>query len=328
MAVTVKDVALKAGVSTATVSRVLNNEAGIKPGTRKKVENAISSTGYRINKAARSLKTSRTGTIGLIVPELVNDFFMTVARGVEDEVRNSGYGMIICNANEEKAWEEDRIDLLIEQCVDGVIIIPSSSEGEHFNKLRNADIPVVMVDRIVKRFKADAVLADNSSGAYQAVEHLISSGCRRFGFIGGSLDLSNFNERFEGFKRALNDNSIPIERDIIKLGDIHIDSGWHLMKELMNNDRPPQNIFIANYFLHVGATKYLIENSDIISKDIRIAGFDDMALSSILGFSSVTVSQPMREMGKAAAELLLQRIENSSPSSFRQIRLNTNLVIH
>ncbi|MBI9107883.1 MAG: LacI family DNA-binding transcriptional regulator [Spirochaetales bacterium] len=328
MAITVKDVALKAGVSTATVSRVLNNDPGIKPQTRKKVKTAILDTGYRMNKAARSLKTSRTGTIGLLVPELVNDFFMTVAQGVEDELHNSGYGMIICNANENRRDEEDRINLLIEQCVDGVIIIPASSEGRHFNKLRRAGIPVVMVDRLVEGFEADAVLADNVNGAYSAVAHLISSGCRRFGFIGGSLELSNFSERFEGFKRALTDYNIPVEEPIIKFGDVHVESGYDLMEELMNQDNPPQNIFIANYFLHVGATKYLLNNRETASSEIRIAGFDDMALSSILGFSSVTVSQPMREMGRRAAALLLRRINTKTPAPCQLIRLKTSLVTH
>jgi LacI family transcriptional regulator len=307
---------------------VLNNDPKIKAETREKVETAIKSTNYRINKAARSLKTSRTGTIGLLVPELVNDFFMTVAQGVEDELRNSGYGVIICNANEDRGYEEDRINLLIEQCVDGVIIIPASSKGSHFKKLSRAGIPVVMVDRLVSSFETDAVLADNINGAYRAVEHLISSGCRRFGFIGGSLELSNFSERFEGFKRALTDYNLPIEDEIIKFGDVHIESGYKLMEELMQQDNPPQNIFIANYFLHVGATKYLLNNREKTSSSIRIAGFDDMALSSILGFSSVTVSQPMREMGQKAAEMLLRRIKSSDDAPKQLIRLKTTLVKH
>ena len=328
MGVTVKDVAHRAGVSTATVSRVLNNDSRIKPETRKRVEDAIKTTGYRLNKAARSLKTSRTGTIGLIVPELVNDFFMTVARGIEDELRGFGYGVIICNANENRADEEDRIELLIEQCVDGAIIIPAGNDGRHFNRLSDAGIPIVTVDRLVGNFETDAVLADNINGAYEAVEYLINNGSRRFGFIGGSLELSNFRERFEGFNRALSDYSIELEDDIIKFGDVHVDSGYRLMAELMNTPSPPENIFIANYFLHVGAAKYLFQNRDSRSGRIRIAGFDDMALSSILGFSSVTVSQPMREMGMTAAKLLRGRIDGTDSSPPRLIRLKTRLITH
>ena len=329
MAVTVKEVARHAGVSTATVSRVLNNEPGIREDTRSRVLDSIKKTGYRLNKAARSLKTSRSGTIGLLVPELVNDFFMTVAQGVEDVLRTEGYGVIICNANEDVRYEEDRINLLIEQCVDGVIIIPASAEGRHFNRLKEAGIPVVMVDRLVNGFEADAVLTDNINGAYSAMEELISSGCRRFGFIGGSLELSNFKERFEGFTRALNDYSIDIEEDIIKFGDVHIDSGYRLMQELMSSSNPPDHVFIANYYLQVGATKYLIENANSDRKLIHIAGFDDMSLSSILGFSSITVSQPMQLMGHKAAELLINRITSADKTEqTRLIRLKATLIHH
>ncbi len=333
MAITVKDVAAHAGVSTATVSRVLNNDPGIKPETRRRVKESIKNTGYRINKAARSLKTSRTGTVGLLVPELANDFFMTVAQGVEDVLRTRGYGVIICNANEDEKYEQDRIDLLIEQCVDGAIIIPASSAGAHFNRLPEAGIPVVLVDRLVDDFNSDAVLADNINGTYSAVVHLIETGCKRFGFIGGSLELSNFRERYEGFKRALSDYNIALEDEIIKFGNVHINSGYELMKELMIGPNPPENVFIANYFLQVGATKFLIENNNRVQPGIRIAGFDDMSLSSILGFSSITVSQPMHSMGEKAAEMLLERIEEFASGSTqicpsRFIRLKTGLIEH
>ncbi len=328
MAITVKEVAVHAGVSTATVSRVLNNDPGIKPSTREKVLKAIKDTGYRMNRAARSLKTSRTGTVGLLVPELVNDFFMTVAKGVEDELRAYGYGVILCNANENTDDEKDRIELLIEQCVDGVIIIPVGSKGNHFNLLSRTETPVVLVDRLVEDFSSDAVLADNISGAFSAVEKLIADGCRRFGFIGGSLDLSNFRERYEGFQKALDAHGIKPEPEIIKFGDVHIESGYRFMKELMEAPSPPENVFIANYFLHVGAAKFLFEHKNELPCDIRIAGFDDMALSSILGFSSVTVSQPMLEMGKTAANLLMRRIKKETEECCSIIRLETSLIEH
>ena len=328
MAITVKDVAEKAGVSTATVSRVLNKDPGIKPVTRKKVMEAITATGYRLNRAARSLKTSRTGTVGLLVPELVNDFFMTVASGVEDELRSRGYGVILCNSNENITDEKDRMKLLIEQCVDGAIIIPVSSEGSHFNILKEASIPVVLVDRMAKGFESDAVLADNIGGTVKAVETLISDGCSRFGYIGGSLDLSNFRERYEGFTGALEKHGIAPEEEIVKIGDLHIESGYRFMGELMSSSEPPGTVFIANYYLHVGAVKYLIEHKESIPGDIRIASFDDMGLSSILGFSAVTVSQPMPEMGKRAADLIMRRIQGEADESFSTIRLETTLIRH
>ncbi|MBI9101771.1 MAG: LacI family DNA-binding transcriptional regulator [Spirochaetales bacterium] len=334
MAIRIKDVAEKAGVSTATVSRVLNNDPKIAEKTKKKVLKAIHETGYRMNNVARSLKTSRTRTIGFLAPELVNDFFMTIAQGVEDELKDSGYSLIVCNSNESSHEEEKRIELLAEMCVDGVIIIPSSSRGEHYNRLKNMNIPAVLVDRLVDDFESDAVLVDNLQGAYKAMEYLINKDNSEFGFIGGDLSLSNFRERYEGFCLALEYNNIPKNPDYIKLGDCHIESGYKMMEELMNQPHPPAHIFIANYFMHVGATKYLTSHG-YASKagnqtaPVHIASFDDMTLSPILGFSDLTVSQPMKVMGREAARLLLERISGENEiEENRIVRLETNLVTH
>jgi len=334
MASRIKDVAEKAGVSTATVSRVLNDDPKITEKTRNKVLEAINETGYRMNNVARSLKTSRTRTIGFLAPELVNDFFMTIAQGVEDELKGSGYSLIVCNANENSHEEERRIELLAEMCVDGVIIIPSSSRGDHYNRLKNMNIPAVLVDRLVDDFESDAVLVDNLQGAYKAMEYLISKDNSDFGFIGGDLSFSNFRERYEGFCLALEYNNIPKNPDYIKLGDCHIESGYRMMEELMDLTPPPSHIFIANYFLHVGATKYLTSHgysnrSDPPEEPVRIASFDDMTLSPILGFSDLTVSQPMKEMGREAARLLIARISGKDDTRENTIRrLETELITH
>lgn len=328
MAVRVKDVAQAAGVSTATVSRVLNDDPRIADGTRKKVLTAIEATGYRMNNVARSLKTRKTRTIGFLVPELANDFYMTIAQGVEDQLKESGYSVLVCNANESADQEKGRIDLLIEMCVDGVIIIPSTSDGTSFKRLTELNIPTVLVDRLAEPFAGDAVLADNVGGTYAAMEHLIDKGCRRFGFIGGDLSLTSFHERYDGFRLALKDYQIPLDEEIIRFGHYHVDTGYTLMGELMDLPDPPHHIFIANYFMHVGATKYLIEHRDRIPEPVSIAGFDDMALSSILGFSSLTISQPMNRMGREAAHLLLRRL-GGDKEDFPQVRrLKTELIVH
>ncbi len=327
MAIRIKDVAEKAGVSTASVSRVLNNDPRIAEKTRTRVLKAIDETGYRMNNVARSLKTRRSRTIGFLAPEIVNDFFMTIAQGVEDELKGSGYSLLVCNANEDREEEERRLNLLVEMCVDGVIIIPSSSSGSHYRKLTRMNIPVVLVDRLVKDFDSDAVLVENLKGACRAMEYLIERNFNDFGFIGGDLSLSNFKERYDGFCLALKKNNLPMNPDFIKIGNCHIDSGYELMKELMNQQTCPSHVFIANYFLHVGATKYLTSREYKKKTDIHIASFDDMTLSPILGFSSLTVAQPMKEMGTEAARMILSRItETGIPESHRIRRLETNLI--
>lgn len=326
MPVTVKDVARLAGVSTATVSRVVNNDSRISKKTREKVLSCINELDYKTNNIARSLKTSKSYTVGFICPEIPNDFFMSIAKGVEDELRKQGYSMIICNSNESIEEEKERIKLMSSKCVDGVIIIPVSDEGAHFNQIKEMDLPVVLVDRLVENFTADAVLVDNINGCYDAVEFLISQGQRRIGFIGGDMRTTSARERYEGYKRALTDYCIPHEEEIVRFGDFSTRSGYELMRELMNIKEPPTFIFISNYFMHVGATKYLMQNRELLKQSVEIASFDDMDLSSILGFSRLRVKQPMTDIGSKAAELLLNRI-NKEESAFPQvIRLKTKLV--
>lgn len=327
MAATVKDVARLAGVSTATVSRVINDDPRISDKTKNKVLDSINKLDYKINNIARSLKTSKTFTIGFICPEISNNFFMSVAKGVEDELRKFGYSVIICNSNENVEEEKERIKLLSEKCIDGIILIPTSNEGAHFNQLKDINIPVVLVDRLVDDFNADAVLVDNINGSYSAIEHLINKGKRRIGYIGGDLRLTTAKEREEGYRRALKDYCVNIEEEIVKNGDFHIQSGYALMKELMDLNDPPLDVFIANYFMHLGATKYLVEHKGRMNNPISISSFDDMELSQILGFASVIVAQPMMEIGNKAANLLMNRINGDSLFFPQVVRLKTNLIV-
>lgn len=326
MAVTVKDVAKAAGVSAATVSRVVNDDPRISDKTREKVLRSIENLGYKLNSIARSLKTNKSYTIGFISPEIPNDFFMSIAKGVEDECRKHGYNIIICNSNESIEEEIDRIHLLGQKCVDGIILIPATAEGAHYAQIKDMNVPVVLADRLVKDFEADAVLVDNINGSYSAVEYLISQGERRIGFIGGDVRITSAGERYEGYRRALADYRIPLEEDIVKFGDFHVPGGYQLMKELMQLPNPPAYVFISNYFMHVGATKFLFEHKGELKQPVSIASFDDMELSSILGFCSVRVAQPMMEIGSKAAQLLLSRINQEEMPCPQILRLKTRLV--
>jgi LacI family transcriptional regulator len=326
MPVTIKDVAKLSQVSTATVSRVINDEPRVSKKTKEKVLNTIHQLDYKVNKIARSLKTNKTYTIGFICPELANSFFMTVAKGVEDELRKQGYSVIICNSNDSAGEEKERIKLLLEKCVDGVIIIPATSEGAHYNRLKDQGVPVVLVDRLVENFVADAVLVDNTNGSYAAVEFLINQGHQRIGYIGGDIRITSARERDAGYKRALEDYCIPVDPEIVKYGDFHVESGYQKMKELMETINPPGFVFISNYYMHVGATKYLIENKNALKKSVLIASFDDMDLSAILGFCNVRVGQPMSEIGNKAAQMLLSRIHLEKQSFPQVVRLKTNLI--
>lgn len=328
MAATVKDVARLAGVSTATVSRVINNDSRISSATREKVLKCMAELDYKLNGIARSLKTNKSYTIGFLCPELTNTFFMAVAKGVEDELKKYGYSVLICNSNESVTVERERVELLMEKCVDGLIVIPASSEGAHLTRLREKGMPVVLVDRLVEDFSTDAVLVDNINGSYAAIEHLIGEGYRRIGYIGGDERLTSARERDEGYRRAHMDYRIPIEEEIVKRGDFHAESGYRKMKELMELENPPEYVFITNYYMHAGAAKYLMENENCLKKPVFIASFDDIELASLLGFCRLLVGQPMIEIGSRAARLILSRINGEALSYPQVVRLKTNLIFN
>ncbi len=314
MSVSAKDVAKHANVSPSTVSRVINGDPRISEKTRDKVLKWVKKLDYRVNTIARSLKTNLTHTVGFIAPEISEEFFMRVAKGAEQVLQEAGYSLIICNSNNSIVDETARIELLREKQVDGVIIIPSTADGENFEILRDNNIPVVLADRYVTNFEADIVLVDNVNGVYSVIEHLINQNATRIGFIGGERDLTNAQERYEGYVRALRDYNIPLDESLIKFGDFHIQSGYDMTRELMTQENPPDHLFISNYYMHVGAVKYFIETEKKPPFKPTITSFDDMHLSSLLGHADVTVAQPVIEIGQIAAELLLNRIHQKEES--------------
>lgn len=315
MTVTAKDVAKLASVSPSTVSRVINNDKRISKATRNRVFNCIKKLDYKVNNIARSLKINKTFTIGFVAPEISEEFFMRVAKGAEDYLSKYGYSLIICNASDSAKIEADKIQLLYEKQVDGVIAVPSENTGKGFEILRKNDIPIVFADRYVDNFKADTVLVDNVNGTYRAIEHMINKGAKRIGFIGGTSELSNAKERYKGYLRAMEDYNIPIDSDLLKFGDFHIQSGYDLTKVLLKSKNPPGYLFVSNYYMHVGAIQYLIEQQKKKDLKIEMASFDDMQLTALLGFASITVAQPIIEIGRTAAKVLLDRISGENTNA-------------
>jgi len=322
---TVKDVALKSGVSTATVSRVVNQDSRISPATADRVRQAIAELGYTPNHFARGLKTSRSLTIGFIAPEFTNDFFMGIAHGVENRLRQDGFSLIICNSAESQLEEEARLRLLLDRGVDGIILIPAGSSGRHLEAVAWRGVPVVLVDRLVEGFSTDSVLVDNVNGTYQAMETLIKEGNRKIGFIGGDQRLTSAQERYDGYRRALEDYRLPLDPSVVRFGNFHVESGYELMKELFSLEERPTCIFISNYFMHVGATRFLMEQKGQQAWSPSIISFDEMELSFTLAFCAMVIRQPIADIGKQAAEFLLSRIAGEAGGP-RMARLKTEVV--
>ena len=321
---TLKEVAASCGVSPATVSRVLHRDSRISTETTQRVSQAIELLGYRPNPFARGLKTNRSRTIGFIVPEFTNDFFMKIARGVESCLQAEQYALVMCNANENAEDESRRLTLLLEQGVDGIIVIPASNKGAHLTQADQHAVPLVLVDRLVDDYSTDAILSDNVNGTYQGMESVLIKGHRRIGFIGGNMDLTSAQERYQGYTRALADYQVPLQQEMVFFGDFHQDTGYRGMEQLMGLVNPPESIFLSNVFMHMGAVKYLLSHRTELSRIPEIIGFDEFELS--FGFCSTMIRQPIEEIGRLAAQTLLQRIHGNNDVPKRVQRLKTEII--
>lgn len=323
--VTIKEVAAKAGVSVATVSRVLNSER-VRPETRQRVMAAIRELGYVPNRMARSLKTQKSKCIGFVVPDF-GAFFMGVAAIVENVLNQHGYDLIVCNSGENPAREADRICMLMERQVDGLLVVPTGNRTEHLEAVRARGVPVVLLDRLIKGFETDSVLTDNVYGAYMAVEHLVKAGYRRIAVVTGRLDVTTGEERYRGYLRVLEDYGIQLDEEIVKKGDFSTKSGYLLVKELMSLARPPEAIFVSNCYMTVGVLLAFDELGVRVPEDVALVAFDDMELFRVAASPLTVVVQPVEQMGVVAASTVYQRVIGDSTGFPTMHRLKPSLIV-
>ena len=325
--VTIKDVARKAGVSPATVSRVAGNYGYASKSVRQKVLAAIRELGYRPNSVARSMVTKSTHTLGLVVTDITNPFFAHLMRSVEDVTWEAGYTLFLANTDENIQREEAIIQTILERQVDGLILVPATSQStpylEHFIQ---QGIPLVLLDRNVRELAADAVMVDNEHGAYQAVTHLIRLGHKRIGMVIDNLDISTNAERLAGYRKALHDANLPVEEQLIQSCQFTEQSAFNLTTEMFNHPQRPTALFAANNFMTLGILHAARQANLRIPEDIALVGFDDMEWTAYSPLQITTVTQPVQELGKVAAKRLLVRLQGDQTSPM-EIRLKTNFII-
>ena len=232
----IQDVAKHAGVSIATVSRVLNDSAPVKDEVRRRVEAAIEALSYRPNPAARSLRSNKSRIIGLLVSDIQNPFFMGLIRGVEDEALKHEYSVILCNSNESPQRERQYLDVLYMERVAGVIVVPTSENlgEETLKRFRERGVPIIAVDRRVKDPSIDAVRSDSIRGAREAVGHLIANGYKRIGIITGPESVTTGRERLESYRQTLTSAGIPPNSELERIGNFTIESGYALTEQLLD----------------------------------------------------------------------------------------------
>ena len=323
---TIKDVARRAGVSTMTVSRVINNADYISPETRERVEQAIAELDYLPNALARSLRFKQTKTIALVLTDITNPFFTGVSRGVGDAAVAHGFSVLFCNTDESKQVERDYLSILLQKQVDGVLLVPASSDSEAATQLRSRGVPMVVIDRRIP-IPVDTVRGDSERGAYDLTRHLIELGHRRIAAITGPTDVSTASDRVAGYKRALAEVGIPIDPDLICVDDFMTEGGYRSIQRLLRAAVRPTAIFAGNNFIAFGAFRALREAGLGIPEDISLVTFDDLPDSWLLSPFLTTANQPSHEIGQRATELLIARLTGAIDAAPHEIILQAELII-
>lgn len=326
--VRLEDVGTEAGVSKSAVARALGNYGSVSEEVRKRVLNAAKKIDYEPDQIARSLKTKRTNTIGVIISDITTYFFTSVVRGIADVASQSGYDLVLCNTDEDPEKENKFLRVLVGRNVDG-LIISVSGKNTYLKKLVRAGLPIILLDRRVEDLETTQLVVDNENGAYEAVTYLIRLGHRRIGIINGLAYIQTTEERFNGYKKALQDNRIRLDPQLIKYGDFKMAKAKEVTRELLDIKNPLSALFISNEAMITGALLTLRERNINIPEQIAIVGFDDPVWGPLLDPPLTAVSQPAYPMGTMACQTLLQKINEPGREkrSFEELVLKPKLIV-
>lgn len=325
---TIHDVAQRAGVSPITVSRVINHSGYASAETRERVEAAVAELGYVPNRLARSLRSKRTHTLALVITDITNPFFTTVARGVEDTASDAGYTVIFCNTDESESEEKKYLQVLLQQQVDGILLVPARNTPDSIELIRKQNTPVVVLDRrLSSAVDVDTVRCENELGAYQLVRLLIELGHRQIAILSGPLGVSTAEDRLAGYRRAMREAEIGDEAQNVTYGSFNQASGAEMMHQLLEQDPRPTAVFAANNLIGIGALHAIQQAGLRVPEDVALVSFDDLP-PTLLTTPFFTVSaQPAYEMGKRATQLLLARLTKSATEPCQEIVLPTELIV-
>ena len=327
---TIKDVAEKAGVSIATVSKVINEIPGhYNPETKERIVKAIKSLNYQPNLVARSLRSSKTHTVDFMVPEL-QPFFAEILKGVQSVAKKKGYSIVLCDTDYDPRQEAAYVDSLLKRRVDGGIFTSGMIQSEHILRLKEEGIPIVLIEKFIDDPDIPGVLIDNISAAKKAVKYLIELGYRDIGFISAPVEMVPFKDRFEGYKQALRENMIPHNSSNVHIKDnIRRESlrdGYQVMKRIIQQGNYPRAFFIVSDTLAIGAMKAIRDSGRKVPDDIAIIGFDDIEMASFCEPSLTTMAQPKYEMGVKGMELLVKAMSGVKLRK-KEIKLEVELIV-
>lgn len=322
---TIKDVARLAGVSISTVSKYLNG-GNVRPEYASSVQSAISQLDYHANPYARSLKTARAKSIGVLLPSMTLDFFGNIVTAMDKVLRNSGYHSVISYYGSDHGLERDYLQFLLSSGIDGLIYVPEHLSAEEFKELTSKSfIPVVQIDRMIQGIDCDAVLSDSTDASYAAVNRLIRDGHRRIALISGPASVFTARERMAGYLRALSDAHIPYDDMLVCTGEYSFTTGYQSFHTLMELPNPPTAVFCVNYDMSIGVITAAQELGLHIPEDISILGYDCDEVCSLMSPPVPVIRQPEVQIGQTAGAFLLERLSGYDGPA-RVSRINSDLL--
>lgn len=327
--VTIKQVAEKANVSTATVSRVINGNYPVSDKVREKVMETIKELGYRPNVIARSLKCNKTYMVGMVVPDISNNYFMDIARGVESVLSPLGYSLIFCSTDENTDKELRLLNALNERRVDFVMLASSTQDSSKLKKFIDQGMNIIMIDTKLEDLQADLVVEDNFNATYKIISYVLGQGHKRIGAVNGLMSVSTAMERYKGFCEALKDNGVPLMEDYIVNGAYNRKMAYEEVKRMFqrNMNQLPTALFAANNDMAEGAMMALKEMHLKIPEDISLVSFGDINIPELIEPRLTIIAQNAVLIGQRAGELMLRRMESNQVDAFEKITIPSEIII-
>lgn len=326
--VTIYHIAQKANVSPMTVSKVINNTGRISEQTRKRVKKVMEDLNYIPNSNARSLVLQQTQILSLLITDITNPFYTSLARGAEDSAKKLGYRLLFGNSDEDYNKERDYVDMILSTRVDGVLFAPAGDGSlKNLEKLRAHNIPFVIIDRSVSGIESDIVSGDSRQGSRNLVDYLVGLGHRRIALVNGSLDVSTARLRYEGYAEALQLHGIPLDEELVIYKSYLEYKDEDQLGRLLGLKEPPTAIFAANNVLAVGVISELRKRGIHVPGDMSVVCFDDLDLSSALDPFLTVAAQPAYQFGAMGIQLLVERIQGNAVPEARKVILPSELIV-
>ncbi len=311
-----------------TVSRVINGGTGVRAETRQRVEQVVSDLHYVPSRVARGLTSNKSGTLGLIVPDVVNPFFAQIVAGAELVTRRAGYRMLLCNSESDLNQERRFVEDILSYKAEGVLVVPVNDQSkDNLAMLSVHEVPFVLIDRAVDDVACDVVQADNVAGARMMVEHLVSLGRRRIAMMALTTETSTARDRREGYQQALKAADIPFDPELVFVTAGARSDGYRAMQQILSQEPWPDAVFAINNMTAMGAVEAMREHGLAVPDDIAVVTFDDVDFLSIWHPFLTVVDQPAELFGTLSAELLLERIAGHGSAPARAVKLPPRLIV-